>query len=1076
MRIFLVFSWLCSVALAQSGLELLGWQLTDDALCGSAKAAACRLSSVPTDEVGWRSALTSAAKAGARIVVVPSDALESLAAADRAAADANVRVAVVAGNNPEDALKSVAPYSKRIGLWADPAAWERAGTKPLAAIFMLRERLAGGTLTPGTVSEEFAKEAYRLDLKPLVWVLPTQDPKLKNTIDALVSHHAQYASRVSAFRLGEITPNEIARLDAAIPASAPAVPKKRRKLLVFDLNLGRFGHPSIPYANLAMQMMGRKTGAWEATVSSDPAILDPANLRQFDAVYLNNTIGDIFSTSAIQNAFAAYLAGGRGLIGNHATTLTATDWNEFGNILGARGASHRMTDEKVTITVEDSNPITQVFGKGPFEYADEIFRFKPPYSRDNLRVLLSVDPLKTNMNQGRCYGQCYRDDNDYPVAWIKPYGKGRVFYTTLGHNAYVFQDPKMLAFFLAGIQYALGDLKVEDAPRPRASVDINGALRELSKWNRGQDQAPVRGLQRLLSMPGSFEPALIAFLGGSASAAAKGEVCRQLADIGTAASVPALTRLLKNAETAEMARYALERIPAPQAVMALREALSNALNPKLHIALIYSVGRRHDEGSVGKLSNLLVSSDPSVAAAAANALGLIGTPEAEQALGSIPLTRVSAEALLNLADHAPKDRAAAIYRKLCDEKMPSEVRTPAIRGLARRTGGDSVPLLKSACLDASADVAAAAIAELARLDGGALIGIVPRLNDAGKIEALSQLAWARNRDAVPLLRDALSADVPELRIAAMNGLSEIGTEADVALLVQAASRPSSEAETAAARLALARIRAEGSDRALAAALGAAKTPTARLEVIRAIGERGTADATDALVAAAVEPDGRVRREALRALRNVATSEKVPSLLTLVTRAADDDRQDAERALSAAVRRAEQPEVKPIIAAYRSAANAKIKASLVSVLASTSSVEALPTVREALRSSDPDVQKAAVAGLSEWNSPEPLDDLLQVARTSQSESLKVLGLRGYIRLVQLPVGRPPSETAKLLGAAMKAATRPEEKKIILAAVQRVPAPESLELARAAEADSAVAAEAKAATAMLERSLAAQRRNE
>ena len=102
-------------------------------------------------------------------------------------------------------------------------------------------------------------------------------------------------------------------------------------------------------------------------------------------------------------------------------------------------------------------------------------------------------------------------------------------------------------------------------------------------------------------------------------------------------------------------------------------------------------------------------------------------------------------------------------------------------------------------MDTSADVSATAVAELARVDPSALIGMVPQLNASGKIEALSQLASARNRDALPglrdVLRDASRVDIPELRIAAMNGLSEMGTEADIPLLVDAATRAGSETET-----------------------------------------------------------------------------------------------------------------------------------------------------------------------------------------------------------------------------------------------------------------------------------------
>ena len=67
-----------------------------------------------------------------------------------------------------------------------------------------------------------------------------------------------------------------------------------------------------------------------------------------------------------------------------------------------------------------------------------------------------------------------------------------------------------------------------------------------------------------------------------------------MGEIGSTAAVPALEQLLDRAETAEMARYALERIPAPQAVAALREALPSAPNVKLQTAIMYSLGRRKD--------------------------------------------------------------------------------------------------------------------------------------------------------------------------------------------------------------------------------------------------------------------------------------------------------------------------------------------------------------------------------------------------------------------------------------------------------------------------------------------------
>jgi type 1 glutamine amidotransferase len=85
-----------------------------------------------------------------------------------------------------------------------------------------------------------------------------------------------------------------------------------------------------------------------------------------------------------------------------------------------------------------------------------------PYSRDIDRVLLSIDTEKTDLNQGHAFGNCMRDD--YPVAWVRSHGKGRVFYCTFGHNAYLFWCPTILKFFLAATQFALGDLPCSTTP------------------------------------------------------------------------------------------------------------------------------------------------------------------------------------------------------------------------------------------------------------------------------------------------------------------------------------------------------------------------------------------------------------------------------------------------------------------------------------------------------------------------------------------------------------------------------------------------------------------------------------
>ena len=109
---------------------------------------------------------------------------------------------------------------------------------------------------------------------------------------------------------------------------------------------------------------------------------------------------------------------------------------------------------------------------------------------------------------------------------------------------------------------------------------------------------------------------LAAVLKTDVSRDAKDFVCRKLMIIGTAASVPTLAGLLSDKDLAHMARFALERIPAPEAAQALRDALPK-LNGSLKIGVISSLGVRRDAESVAPLAKLLTDSDSAVARAAA---------------------------------------------------------------------------------------------------------------------------------------------------------------------------------------------------------------------------------------------------------------------------------------------------------------------------------------------------------------------------------------------------------------------------------------------------------------------------
>ena len=271
-----------------------------------------------------------------------------------------------------------------------------------------------------------------------------------------------------------------ARIEAAVPKEAIVKPGKARRLLIFTLNVGYAGHPSIAYANEAFTLMGKRTAAFDATVSQDPDVFQRDSLERFDAVFFNNNVGNCFTNTELRRNLLEFITGGGGLLGVHGTTVAFTqwpgaieDWPEFGYLIGARGANHKDSDEAVWLKLDDPNhPINQVFGGQPFEYRDEFFRPQGTYSRDRVRVLLTLDTTKTDVNKGQPRGNCFRADNDYAAAWVRSYGRGRVFYSTIAHNPYVFYDAKMLRFYLAAIQFALGDLPCPTTPSSKLTPAV----------------------------------------------------------------------------------------------------------------------------------------------------------------------------------------------------------------------------------------------------------------------------------------------------------------------------------------------------------------------------------------------------------------------------------------------------------------------------------------------------------------------------------------------------------------------------------------------------------------------------
>ncbi len=272
-----------------------------------------------------------------------------------------------------------------------------------------------------------------------------------------------------------LTDEQKQQVDAALPLKAPAKPKKPRKMLVLNLpirdgNLVR-GHPSISSGTYAIEQMGKKTGAYEAVVSNDLELFRPGKIEQFDAICFNNTQGVLWSDDERKAALEKFVKGGKGIVGFHAAIATFVQspvydqWPWFGRMLGGteNGGHPWMPTDTYTFKVDDpKSPLTAVFKGLGFELTDEVMQLQEPALREHMHVLLSIDMTKSKPSRRTLPVRA--QDQDFPLTWIRAEEKGRVFTSGIGHNPNPFWNAKLLEHFLAGIQYALGDLKADDSP------------------------------------------------------------------------------------------------------------------------------------------------------------------------------------------------------------------------------------------------------------------------------------------------------------------------------------------------------------------------------------------------------------------------------------------------------------------------------------------------------------------------------------------------------------------------------------------------------------------------------------
>lgn len=651
--------------------------------------------------------------------------------------------------------------------------------------------------------------------------------------------------------LPPVTGEEEKFITEALPKQATVKPKKERRVLVFHRTEG-FVHKCIPVGNEALRRLGESTGAYQAEFSQEMEAFEPKNLERFDLVLFHNTTQLKFENPVYREALLKFVRSGKGVAGVHAASDNFPSWPEGQELIGGVFHGHPWgSNDLVAIKVDEpEHPLNKGFGKTGFWLREEIYQLKEPYSREKLRVILSLDMSKPE--NARPADKIKRTDSDFGISWLKTHQGGRVFYTSLGHRPDIFFVPEILQHLLDGIQYALGDLPADAVPSLKLKTVPTAAL---APEDRTTLQEKVTGLKAASfnppTQPEETEEQLwqtfAAFQPGQPSAVflrveqklrtmnleqrrqqetriltlvqdtklhlmTRQAAIRLLRWVGTDTAVPVLEKLALDPQLGEGAVGALSLLGSEAAGQALLR-LSGRSSKELQTAVVAGLSRYPSKESIESLRKMTRLSGHT-GWVAARSLALIGTEPALDALWSV-LSRETGSPeksqllLTALANTWPQlspeqkkawsDKAGKYVRSQLTPKTPDHLRAQAALLLIKLEGAAAAKELIALVEQASPLTGRNLLRELTQREEAEVLAEIqsrwikwhPWQQQVVLGAALEQAA-ARY---LPLAETAIGLETAEVRGLAYKLLARIGTSEADRLLIGALSRQPQDIES-----------------------------------------------------------------------------------------------------------------------------------------------------------------------------------------------------------------------------------------------------------------------------------------
>ncbi len=254
-----------------------------------------------------------------------------------------------------------------------------------------------------------------------------------------------------------LTRSDVIARCATYDNERPQLPAKMQRpaILVFGKITGFRDAPSVNAAETALKGIAARHG-WGIVFTDKGGVFNAGDLAKFDAVVWNNISGDAL-TLAQRAAFQKWIAKGGGYAGIHGSGGDPQFfWDWYADtLIGARFIGHPGNPQfqEARVVVDDkAHPATHGL-PSEWRMTEEWYSFDRSARAKNVRVLATLD--EGSYTPGEGFGRKLAM-GDHPIAWTRCLGRGRSFYTAIGHRPESYSQPESLKLLDQGIAWAAG--------------------------------------------------------------------------------------------------------------------------------------------------------------------------------------------------------------------------------------------------------------------------------------------------------------------------------------------------------------------------------------------------------------------------------------------------------------------------------------------------------------------------------------------------------------------------------------------------------------------------------------------